>query len=412
MMIAIVGSGIAGMSAALELRELGFQGRVRVFSGEATDPYDRPSLSKAFLDRGAPVWPPGMWPRETLAQRRIEVALDTRVASLNTSAHELYTEAGEVVRYERVLLATGAVPRRLDVPGAELQGVHYLRDARQARSLRADLHAGRRAVFIGGGVLGLEVAARAAASGLEATVLETEPRVMSRIVPAGFAELLTDLHEARGIRVITGARPVALEGRSSRVRAVVTGDGTSIPAELVVVSVGSEAETTVAQRSGLVVDEGIRVDDRLHTSDERVLAAGDVARIQHPLVGREIRIEQWQPAQDQGRIAAANMLGAQQRYANAPSMWSDQHEFHMRATGFGFSDLTISRYGDLGTRTGVSFLGFRDDRLEAACGIAAGTGVARTIRAAQLLIERRVPIEKDLTDPSIELPRMVRALST
>ena len=203
--------------------------------------------------------------------------------------------------------------------------------------------------------------------------------------------------------------PTGFEGSSGRVRQVMLDDDERIPADVVVVGVGASPRTELAQLAGLIVDDGIVVDKLLRSSDERIFAAGDVARVWHAGVGRHIRIEQWQPAQAQGRHAAASMLGGVEPYQEVPWMWSDQHELHLQATGFGFAGLDVVRRGSLDVRSGVAFLGVRGGRLEAACGLSIGTGVARTIRAAQLLIGRGVRLDADLADPDVDLHHLARA---
>jgi 3-phenylpropionate/trans-cinnamate dioxygenase ferredoxin reductase subunit len=242
---------------------------------------------------------------------------------------------------------------------------------------------------------------------MSVTVLEAAPGLMGRMVPASFAALLRELHEARGVGIRTDVHPVGFEGASGRVRQVVLEDGEHIPADVVVVGVGAVPRTELAQSAGLAVEDGIVVDERLRTSDERVFAAGDVARIWHTGVGRHVRVEQWGPAQQQGRHAAASMLGRGEPYREIPWMWSDQHDLHLQATGFGFAGLEVIRRGSLDARAGVVFLGVRDGRLQAACGLSIGTGVARTIRAAQRLIGHGVRLEVDLADA--DLHRLARA---
>jgi 3-phenylpropionate/trans-cinnamate dioxygenase ferredoxin reductase component len=408
-MIAIVGAGIAGLSAGEALRELGYEGSVRVIGAEAAIPYERPALSKRFLDKYDLANPPALRLPEALAEMGIALEMGFAVSAIDASRRMLCTTSGAEVRYDQLLLATGAAPRRLSLPGAELGGIHQLRELSDARALRSDLRSGDRIVLIGGGVIGLEVAASAAALGLGVTVLETAPQLMGRIVPASFAELLQELHQARGVEIRTNVHPTGFEGSSGRVRQVMLEDDERIPADVVVVGVGASPRTELAQRAGLIVDDGIVVDKLLRSSDERIFAAGDVARIWHAGVGRHIRIEQWQPAQAQGRHAAANMLGRDEPYQEVPWMWSDQHELHLQATGFGFAGLDVVRRGSLDARSGVAFLGVRGGRLEAACGLSIGTGVARTIRAAQLLIGRGVRLDADLADPDVDLHHLARA---
>ncbi len=410
-MIAIVGAGVAGLSAGEALREMGYEGSVMVIGAEAAIPYERPTLSKRFLDKRNLASPPALRSPEELAEMDIALELGVAVSAIDASRRTLRTTAGTQVKYDHLLLATGAAARRLNLPGAELGGIHHLRELSEARALRSDLRPGDRIVLVGGGVIGLEVAASAAARGLAVTVLETAPQLMGRIVPASFAALLQELHQARGVEIRTNVHPTGFEGSSGRVRQVML-DDERVPADVVVVGVGASPRTELAQRAGLIVDDGIVVDKLLRSSDERIFAAGDVARVWHAGVGRHIRIEQWQPAQAQGRHAAASMLGGGEPYQEVPWMWSDQHELHLQATGYGFAGLDTVCRGSLDARSGVAFLGVRGGRLEAACGLSIGTGVARTMRAAQRLIGRGVRLDADLADPDVDLHRLARAYAT
>jgi 3-phenylpropionate/trans-cinnamate dioxygenase ferredoxin reductase component len=406
-MIAIVGAGAAGWSAAQTLRELGYGGAVHVFGAESAAPYERPALSKTFLTDPALDAPPAL-PADS------EVAFEpgVSVVSIDRRACTLATSDGREHAYERLLLATGAAPRRLELPGADLAGIYTLRDVRDARALRVELQPGRRVAIVGGGVIGLEVAAAARARGCEATVVETAPRLMGRVAPPAFADVLEELHRARGIAVRTGARPIGFVRAGERVAGVALDGGGVVAADAVVVGVGAEPRVALAADAGLEVDAGVLVDARFTTSDERILAAGDVARVFHAGEHRHVRIEQWRPAQQQGRHAAAAMLGLGEAYRDTPWMWSDQGDVHVQASGFGFEDAELVRRGDVAQREGLAYLGVRRGRLVAVCGVSVGAGVARTVRAAQSLIECGASVDLDaLRNPQLDLRRLARRLA-
>jgi 3-phenylpropionate/trans-cinnamate dioxygenase ferredoxin reductase subunit len=404
----IVGAGVAGLSAAEALRELGCDGAVRVLGAEAASPYERPALSKRFLDAGEPACPPPLLPPGRLAELGIELAVGVAALAVDRSGRTVVTTTGERVRWDRLLLATGAEPRRLRLPGAELDGVHVLRELADARALRGALRPGARVVVLGGGVVGLEVAAAAAARGLDVTVLEAAPQVMGRVVPDACAALLAALHRARGVRIATGVRAVAFAGSAGCVASVLLAGGERLPADVVVVGVGAVPRTALAERAGLEVRDGIVVDERLRTSDERIFAAGDAAAAWDATVGRHVRREQWDSAVRQGRRAAAAMLGEDLPEPAVPWMWSDQHDLHVQATGHGFDGVEVLVRGRLDARGGVAFLGLRDGRLEAACGVSIGTGVARTIRAARSLVGRDGMADR-LADLGVDLHRLARS---
>jgi 3-phenylpropionate/trans-cinnamate dioxygenase ferredoxin reductase subunit len=409
-MIAIVGGGAAGASAAVALRQLGYDGPVRLYGAEAVAPYERPVLSKGCR-LGELSEPPALWSADALAQLGIALELGSEVVALDLARRTLLTARGEEHPYERLLLATGAEPRRLDVPHADAAGVHVLRSLADARALRAALPPGGTVAVVGGGVIGLEVAAAAVALGASATVIEAAPQLMGRVAPPGLAALLADLHRARGVAIRTGAVPVGFEASGGRVRGVALADGTVVPADVAVVGVGAVPRTELAARAGLVVGDGVVVDEALRSGDEHVFAAGDVASVLHAGLGRHVRIEQWLPAQEQGRRAAASMLGVGEPYREVPSMWSDQGDLHLQAVGFGFGDdVDVVRRGAIDERAGVAFMGVRDGRLVAACGLSRGTGAAKAIRVARMLVESGVPVDAEqLADPAVDLRRLALA---
>jgi 3-phenylpropionate/trans-cinnamate dioxygenase ferredoxin reductase subunit len=409
-MIAIIGSGAAGVSAAEALRELGFEGELCLLGSEPAAPYERPALSKQFLTDQQPE-PPPLLSLDAPRARGLRLELGAEVLSIDAVKRELVTSRGERLGYERLLLATGAEPRRLDVPGSHLAGVHYLRELADARELRAALRPASRIVIVGGGVIGLEVAASARRLGCAVTVIEAAPQLMGRIVPSELAELIADLHRARGVSIRTGTRPVAFEG-TKLVERVVLEDGEVVAADAVVVGIGVLPRTELAARAGLAIDNGVLVDERFRSSNPDIYAAGDVARVFHAGEQRHIRIEQWRPAQLQGRRAAAAMMGAPDRYRDVPWMWSDQHDFEIQMTGFGFDGAEIVRRGDIAQRGGVAYLAVREGRLIGACGASLGSSIARTIRVAQLMMEQDIPIDAaQLRDPELDLRSLARKLA-
>jgi 3-phenylpropionate/trans-cinnamate dioxygenase ferredoxin reductase component len=409
-MIAIVGTGAAAVSAAESLRELGFEGELCLFGSEPAAPYERPALSKQFLT-DQQVEPPPLLSPGALAERGIRLELGAEVVSIDAGNRTLTTAAGSRVGYDWLLLATGAEPRRLDIPGCELAGIHYLRELHDARELRAALRPGRRIAIVGGGVIGLEVAASARRLGCAVTVIEVAPQLMGRIVPSELAGVIADLQRARGVTIRTDTTPVAFEG-TERVRGVALEDGEVVAADAVVVGIGVLPRTELAARAGLAIDNGVLVDERFRSSDPHIFAAGDVARVFHAGEQRHIRVEQWRPAQDQGRRAAASMLGAPHPYRDVPWMWSDQHDFEIQMTGFGLEGAEIVRRGDVAHRGGLAYLAVRDGRLVGACGVSLGSSIARTIRAAQLIIEHDAPVDAaQLRDPELDLRSLARKLA-
>ncbi len=395
-MIAIIGAGAAGWAAARALRDYGYDGGVRVFELERAAPYERPTLSKQFLTNLGLEYPPTLATHEW-DKGGIRLELSAHVISVDPGSQVIHTSTGAEVRYEYLLMATGSQCRRLQLPGADLMGVHYLRNVGDALRLRAELLPDRRIAIIGGGVIGLEVAGSAVARGCSVTVIEAAPHVMGRVVPAEMAAAIEDVHSARGVTLRTATRPITFDVDGGRIRGVALDTGEVIPADAVVAGVGASPSTALASAAGLDVDDdGVLVDDHFRSSDDRVFAAGDVANVFHLNEGRHLRVEQWRGALDQGAQAAANMLSIGKPYRGIPWMWSDQHDVHLQATGFGFDRATeIIRRGALTQPSGLAYLGVRDDRLVAACGISTGPAIGKTIRIAQLLIERGSPVDLD-----------------
>lgn len=405
MAIVIVGTGVAGISAARALREHGYEGEVRLLGAEPAWPYERPALSKQFLTQTEVGHPPELVGEREVRELGLCLELGVSVEELNRETRSLDLSDGRRISYERLLIATGARPRQLQLPGSNCIGIHYLRDVADARALRAEISPGSRLVVVGGGVVGLEVAASAARVDAHVTVVEAAEHVMGRVVPVELGRAVEDLHTSRGVRFALGQRPAEVVVAGGRVTGVGLEDGTALEADLVVVGIGVEPRTEFAEAAGLCVENGILVDDRFRTpDDDRIFAAGDVACIARG--GDRLRTEQWRPAGEQGRAVAASLLGQGVPYGAVPWMWSDQFDLHLQATGYGFDGSEIVKRGSLAERTGVIYLGLRDHRVVAACGLSHGTGISREIRAAGTLIELAAPMDREKLETVAQLRRL------
>ena len=329
----IVGGGLAGAKAAETLRGEAFDGRVVLLAAEPERPYERPPLSKGYLlgteERGSAFVHPEDW----YADNAVELRLNSRVVSLDPAAHEVELEAGERLRYDKVLLTTGSTPRRLDVAGAHLEGVLYLRELPDADRLRDVLTEGHRVAIVGAGWIGLEVAAAARHHGAEVTVVEVAKLPLQRVLGDEVAEVFADLHRGHGVDLRLGTGVADLVGDSGRVVAVITTNGDEIVADTVVVGIGIRPMTDLAEAAGLAVDDGIAVDAKLQTADPDVYAAGDVASVDHPLLGTRIRVEHWANALHGGPAAARSMLGQDVSYDRMPYFFTDQYDLGMEYTG-------------------------------------------------------------------------------
>jgi 3-phenylpropionate/trans-cinnamate dioxygenase ferredoxin reductase subunit len=390
----VVGGGHAGASAVRVLAESGHQGRIVLVSAEDRLPYDRTTLSKVALLSGADESPPRLWQPDEHWASSIEVHLDTEVTGIDLGSKKLSTTAGEVLPFDRVLLATGAEPRRLALDGADGSGVHYLRDARDADAIRRALAQPSRLVVIGGGVIGLEIAATARVMGHEVAVVEAGPRLLGRSVPAEVAAHLAALHASDGVGVHVGVLTEQIVRERGHVTAVRLANGVLLPADLVVIGVGIRPRDELAASAGLAVDDGILVDGSGRTSHPDVFAAGDAVRSRRQPEERGVRLESWQPAGRFGEIAAHSMLGAAATYSDYPWTWSDQYDVTLQSVGIP-PDEAESIVCTSQDRDSVLVLSLVDGKIVAACGVAPGAGIAKPIRAVQIHLERTAPIDVD-----------------
>ena len=323
--LAVIGASLAGAKAAEAARDAGFDGRIVLIGDEPGAPYERPPLSKAVL-RGekdadtARVHPDGFY-----ADHAIECVSDRAVA-LDVEARTVTLSGGDAVRYDAAVLATGAAPRRLDVPGADLAGVHHLRTVDDALRLRDAIGTASRVAVIGAGWIGTEVAASARQMGAEVVLVGTGAVPLRRVLGDEIGEVFRQLHADHGVTLRLGSGVAALEGGAGTVEAVVLGDGRAEAADVVVVGIGVVPRTEVAERAGLPVDNGIVVDEHLETGVPGIFAAGDAANAWHPHYGHHLRVEHWATALNQGMTAGRNAAGKREAQLKRPAAGGDpQH---------------------------------------------------------------------------------------
>jgi len=400
--IVVLGAGHSAGQLAARLRNGGFEGSVTLVGDEREPPYQRPPLSKGFLAGDVPLERVLLRPASFYEDAGIGLRLGTPAATIDRGAREVTLDGGERLAYDWLVLATGSRVRELPVPGADLTGVHYLRRIADSEGIRAYLRPGARLVVVGGGYIGLEVAAVASLKGADVTVLEMGPRLMGRVVGPQTADHLRHVHEDAGVRVVTGAAVSAIRG-DGRVERVECADDTAHEADAVAIGVGIVPETRLAERAGLAVADGILVDDRGRTEDPRVYACGDCTRHPSAVYDRRVRLESVHNAMAQAAVVAANLCGGDRRYDEAPWFWSDQYDLKLQIAGLcdGY-DETVLR-GDPAAG-GFSVFYRREGRLIAADTV---NGMQDHIACRTLVARASGAGVHRLSDPDVSLKSLV-----
>jgi 3-phenylpropionate/trans-cinnamate dioxygenase ferredoxin reductase subunit len=399
----IVGASLTGAKAAETLRQEGFGGRVVLVGAEDERPYERPPLSKDYLRGEVGREKVYVHDEGFYAEHDIELRLGRTAKSLEVSRGELELDDGERLRYDRLLLATGAEPRRLSIPGAELDGVLYLRSVEDSDALRERLDRGGAVVVIGAGWIGAEVGASARQRGLEVTVVDPLSVPLERVLGTDVGAIYRDMHTDHGVRMLLGSGVGAFEGDGA-VERVRTSDGRELECDFVVVGVGVEPRTELALQAGISVDNGVVVDEELQASAPGVFAAGDVANAYHPFYGERVRVEHWANALNQGPAAARNMLGQSAPYERLPYFFSDQYNVGMEYTGFARSWERVVFRGDPAEREFVAFW-LAGDRVVAGMNV----NVWDVTDPIKRLINQRVAIDdRRLADPDVPLEELAQ----
>ena len=395
--IAVIGASLAGAKAAEAARDAGFDGRVVLIGDEPGLPYERPPLSKAVLRGEKQPDTARVHPGDFYADHDIELVHD-RVTALDAPSRTVELTGGDAVDFDTAVLATGAAPRRLDVPGGDLAGVHYLRTIDDSIALAEALRAAGRVAVVGAGWIGSEVAASARQMGAEVVLIDPAPVPLRRVLGEQIGGVFRDLHSGHGVELRLGVGVAELRGTQS-VEGVVLSDGRVEPADVVVAGVGVTPRTELADAAGLRVDNGIVVDEHLESSVPGVFAAGDVANAWHPHYERHLRVEHWANALNQGAAAGRNAAGIREPYTRLPYFFSDQYELGMEYVGYGDAGDEVIVRGDLATREFIAF--WRRDGLVTA---ATNVNVWDVVEDLKTIVQARRPLDPiRLADPGVPL---------
>lgn len=387
--VLIVGAGQAAAELAVALRQEGYDGDVVVVGDETALPYQRPPLSKAYLSGKVGAEALLIRPRQAYEQARIEFRLGQAVESIDRESKTVRFADGSRLHYQKLVLATGGRARRLDLPGSDLRGIYYLRNLADVDGVRTQFRPGRRLVIVGGGYVGLEVAAVAVRAGLQVTVLETAARVLARVTAPEVSGFYQSLHQENGVRILTGVEVGGFAAGECPVGvgAVLCKDGTRIEADFVVVGVGLLPNVELAEAAGLAIDNGIAIDEMGQTSDRDIVAVGDCTNQPNAFYGRRLRLESVPSAIEQARSAAAGLCGKHRRNESVPWFWSDQYELKLQMVGLseGYERLVVR--GSFAQRSFAAFY-LLGERIIAADVV----GRPADFMIAKRLIAERVPV--------------------
>ena len=395
----IIGCGQAGGQAAASLRQGKYEGPITMIGQEPYIPYQRPPLSKQYLSGEQEKEKLSLRQESFYSEKEINLKLETSVLSLDPHKKELQLENDETVTYDKLLVATGGRPRKLEVDGHTLKGIHYLRNIDDVDAIKTQMNNSQNLVIVGGGYIGLEVASVAIKRGLTVSVLEMESRILERVTTEEMSAFYHQLHTDEGVNILTSTQAKAFKG-SETVESVVCGDH-EIPADLVIVGIGILPNTEMAEAAGLETNNGLVVDEHCRTSNEHIFAAGDCTNHPNPILNRRLRLESVPNAMEQGRVAASNMLGGSKSYASMPWFWSDQYEHKLQMVGFSKdSDQSIIR-GDMASKSFTVFY-LKDDSIIAADSV----NNPKEFMASKQLVGKKASIEA-LADTSIELKTLI-----
>ena len=399
----IIGASQAGGWIAKTLRAEGFKGRVVLIGEEKYLPYERPPLSKDALLGEAELDSTYFWPPETYPELNFETMLGVRATAIDRAAKQVTLDNGDVLAYDRLAITTGTRPRRLPIDGADLAGVHYLRTMDDTLAIQADAKNGAVALIVGGGWIGLEVAATLGKLGCKSVVVEFADRLCGRAVTPEISAWMLDFHKGHGIDVRLNTGVERFEGDGALQRAILS-DGDTIVCTLAVVGIGVLPNVEIAAEAGIEIDNGIKVDDLCRTSDPKIFSAGDVTNHPNALLGKRIRLESWENAQNQGIAAGKSMLDKGESYSEIPWFWSDQHDANIQMIGLPEAWDEVATRGDTGDNEFMTIY-LKDSKIIGAISV----NNPRDLRFAKRLMQAGKPVSAtDIADTSIKMQALLK----
>ena len=402
--LVVVGAGLAGGSAAATLRQEGFDGRLVLVGAEPQPPYERPPLSKEYLRGESPFEQALSQPLDFYGENDIETRFGVRAARVDAAQETVELDGGERIAYDGLLVATGVRNRRVPIPGSNLVGVYELRTVADCDRIREEISPGRKAVVVGMGFIGSEVASSLRQSGLDVVVVDRNRVPLRRVLGEEVGRVIEGIHRDHGTEMILEDTVAAFEG-AGRVERVTTHHGRRIECDFVVIGLGVEPVTEVLAGTGVEINNGIVVDEDCRTNRGGIYAAGDVANYYHPVFGRHIRIEHWQNALKQGAAAARSMLGRGEPYQEIPWFWSDQYDHNLQYLGYHTEWDELVVRGSVEERDFVAFYR-KDERVLAAVALNRGRELRRS--KGMVIAQHRVEAAR-LSDPAVDLRELVDA---
>lgn len=353
--VVVIGGGLAAAKTAEALRENDYTGTITLIAAERHLPYERPSLSKDYLAGKSSFDDALVHPADWYREHDVDVREGRTATAIDTGAHTVALDDGSTLPYDKLVLATGSVARRLPIEGADADGIHYLRTVEESDAIHKTFGEGRKLVIIGGGWIGLEVAAAAREAGTDVTILEGGKLPLLKVLGEKVAQVFADLHTAHGVDLRTDVKIEAITTADGRATGVRLAGGEVIPADAIVIGIGVAPEVGLAEQAGIAVDNGVLVDAALRSSDPDVFAVGDIANHQHPILGHRVRVEHWATALNQPAAAASALLGNDTEYTELPYFYSDQYDLGCEYIGHASADDRVVVRGSLSDREFVAF---------------------------------------------------------